>query len=47
LFDDDIDCCDNHHDNDIGFNTFGLNTFNGLGCWQWHWVFQRWEWDCD
>ena len=46
LRDDDNDfnrCCDN----DFRFNTFGFNTFNNFGCWEWSWVFERWDWDDD
>jgi len=44
------DCCG--FDNDINFvvfNPFGFNTFDNCGHWEWHWVFDRWEWedDCD
>ena len=41
------DCCDDDIDF-VGFNTFGFNNFN-CGHWEWHWVFDRWEWedDCD
>jgi hypothetical protein len=48
IFDD--DCCHDHDgdfDDDFTFNTFGFNTFNDSGCWEWSWVFERWEWDCD
>ena len=50
LRDDDF-CCRNdfgHHNfghHNFGFNTFGFNNFDG--CWEWSWVFERWEWDCD
>ena len=45
-------CCDfdrNAAINFVGFNPFGFNTFANCGHWEWHWVFDRWEWedDCD
>jgi hypothetical protein len=48
---DDFDCCD-FDDNDADFvvlNPFVFNTFANCGHWEWHWVFDRWEWedDCD
>jgi hypothetical protein len=44
--------------NDFGYDDFEINLddgndvsvispFFGLGCWEWSWVFERWEWDCD
>jgi hypothetical protein len=34
------------------FDCFGFNGFTRLdndfgSCWEWSWVFDRWEWDCD
>lgn len=47
--DDDINF--RHGDVDIDFddgNDFSvISPFFGLGCWEWSWVFERWEWDCD
>jgi hypothetical protein len=47
----DGNCCRDHDgdfefdlDDDFRFNTFGFNTF---GCWEWSWVFEEYEWDCD
>ena len=42
-------CCDFHDNNFVGVNPFGFNTFANCGHWEWHWVFDRWEWedDCD
>jgi hypothetical protein len=42
-------------DNDFGFDNddhfisgfSGFSPFFGLGCWEWSWVFERWEWECD
>jgi hypothetical protein len=42
-------------DNDFGFDDddhfisgfSGFSPFFGLGCWEWSWVFERWEWECD
>ena len=52
LNNDNNDCCDFDNNDDIdfvAFNPFGFNTFDNCGHWEWHWVFDRWEWedDCD
>ena len=48
---DDLDCCDDddHRFYPYGFNTFGFNHSGDYGCWEWSWVFERYEWeeDCD
>ena len=44
------DCCDDFDFDDdavVFFIPFGFNTFDGFGCWEWSWVFERWEWECD
>jgi hypothetical protein len=50
-FDDNDNCCDfDHNDADfVVLNPFVFNTFANCGHWEWHWVFDRWEWedDCD
>ena len=56
--DDDFKCChgdffddvefdidDDHHFISSGFSPFFSPFF--VGCWEWSWVFERWEWDCD
>ena len=32
---------------DDGSNVSVISPFFALGCWEWSWVFERWEWDCD
>jgi hypothetical protein len=39
---------DNNKWDDHKVNHFWwFNNFNDSGCWEWSWVFDRWEWDCD
>jgi hypothetical protein len=37
------------HGIDDGNNFSAFSPFFGLGCWEWSWVFEEWEWeeDCD
>ena len=32
---------------DDGNDVSVISPFFALGCWEWSWVFERWEWDCD
>jgi hypothetical protein len=32
---------------DHNVNHFWFNNYNDFGCWEWSWVFKKWEWDCD
>ena len=36
-YDDDVDSDDGDD----------FSPFFAQGCWEWSWVFERWEWDCD
>ncbi len=32
---------------DDGNDVSVISPFFALGCWEWSWGFERWEWDCD
>ena len=35
------------HGEDFFDDGDNFSAFFALGCWEWSWVFERWEWDCD
>ena len=44
---DDFEIDDFEIDLDDGDDFSVISPFFAVSCWEWSWVFERWEWECD